>query len=682
MTPAALINKHSRPLLPYTFLRNGLALAAFVCLLVVAVGLRFYDLPGNSVSFDEAVVANNSSGTLSEVVSNTRYSSSSPILYPLALWAVQKVDVSAFSIRVLPAMASVLTVAALLFLLPRAGVSRWAAFLAALLTTLSIAAIEHAQGAREYSIDALLAVLMIAGLLWYLRDGRKVLLCVSLFLAPLLQYGLTLFGVAVMGAAMVLPPRLLVSPESKSHTLSRICNWLKLRIALVWPAVCFLVGCAISYLVTLRYHWAEGGWGGYDFAYYQGAFDVADVLGFAAFRTWDLLNYHLPQVVAIPVVGALALMLMASLKRSRFDAIATLALLAVGIAIFAAMLKLYPLGGIRQNIYLGPVIFLAAGVAVHSMTDSLAALTHRAWLAPALAVAAAGAIALVGVGDIWQDSPYEDRTNFKAVLAFLEEHVEEGDMVYVFPYATPSMKFYQDEKPNSYHYGECWLAFEKCIPEMVGLVVSRPNVPNRIFLVHDRKSIREELELLRAQVSVEHIIGISLMDASTPDLRVRDLFFDERILGRFEDGLDGWLLEGEAVTNHGQNEHYRDQQPISGSAGRGFLTSYHPDKGDRTTGRALSPAFTADSDQYLTFLIAGGMGSGVGLRLLAVGGEAAVWRGEGTERFRRVVYSLAEVAGQRLQLELFDDETGGWGHIMLDDVMLVRRQSEDQSEES
>ena len=159
-----------------------LALAAFVCLLLVAAGLRFYDLPGHSVWYDEVVAANNSSSVLSEVVPNTRYGNSSPILYPLALWAVQKVDISAFSIRVLPATASVLTVAALL-------------------ATLSAAAIEDAQDAREYSIDALLAVLMIAGLLWYLRDGRKALLCLSLFLAPLLQYGLVLFG-----AALILPP--------------------------------------------------------------------------------------------------------------------------------------------------------------------------------------------------------------------------------------------------------------------------------------------------------------------------------------------------------------------------------------------------------------------------------------------------------------------------------------------
>ena len=82
----------------------------------------------------------------------------------------------------------------MLFLLPRLGVARGAAFLAGLLATLSIAAIEHAQDVREYSIDALVALLMVAGLLRYLRDRRTALLCVFLFLAPLLQYGLVLFA--------------------------------------------------------------------------------------------------------------------------------------------------------------------------------------------------------------------------------------------------------------------------------------------------------------------------------------------------------------------------------------------------------------------------------------------------------------------------------------------------------
>ncbi len=155
------------------------------------------------------------------------------------------------------------------------------------------------------------------------------------------------------------------------------------------------------------------------------------------------------------------------------------------------------------------------------------------------------------------------------------------------------------------------------------------------------------------------------------------LYVGEQFIGYFEDGFDGWLPVGEAVVNHAQHEHYKGQQPISGNTGQGFLTSYHPDKGDRVTGRALSPAFTAEPGQYLTFLIAGGEGGGVGLRLLADGDEVAVWRGRNTERFRQIVHPLADVAGERLQLELFDDETGGWGHIMLDHVMLTRRSVED-----
>lgn len=151
----------------------------------------------------------------------------------------------------------------------------------------------------------------------------------------------------------------------------------------------------------------------------------------------------------------------------------------------------------------------------------------------------------------------------------------------------------------------------------------------------------------------------------------------EQFIGNFEDGLDGWLLAGEAITNQTWHEQYQHQTPITGSEGRGFLTSYHPGKGDAATGQARSPVFIPESDHYLVCLIAGGGGTGVGLRLWADEEEIAVWRGEHTEDFELVAYSLAEVAGQRLHLELFDDETGDWGHIMLDHVMLARRDVDD-----
>ena len=155
----------------------------------------------------------------------------------------------------------------------------------------------------------------------------------------------------------------------------------------------------------------------------------------------------------------------------------------------------------------------------------------------------------------------------------------------------------------------------------------------------------------------------------------------EQFLGRFERGMDGWRVEGEAVTNHGQHAFYTGQLPIFGHVGPGFLTSYHPDQGDKTTGTAFSPAFSAQADHSLAFLLAGGSGRNVGLRLLADGEAIAVWHGSGewasvsgerAERFALIVYPLSAVAEKRLQLELFDREPGHGGHIMLDHVMLVR----------
>ena len=457
-----------------------LALAGlFVGLLVVAAGLRFYDLPGNSLSHDEAAAANISRGALSEVIPGTRQGNSSPILYPLALWVVQQVESTPFSVRLLPAAASVLTVAVMLFLLPRLGVSRWVAFLAALLATLSVAAIEQAQDTREYSLDALLAALLIAGLLWYLRDGKKILLCVALFLAPLLQYGLALFGVAVLIAAIILPsPPTFPVPEGNSH-LNRVRNWLKARLALVGPAGCFLAGCVLSYAVTLRYQWRFGPDSYLAEYYYPGKFDAPAIFEFSINGIWRLLTYHLPEGVAIAALVALALLLVATLFRKVQGklperAIAVLFPLCLAISVGAALLGLYPLGDTRQVIYLGPLVFLAVGVVLHCAAESLAGLTRRrwlTWLAPALVVAVAGAIALAGVGDLRQDSPYRTDENIKSVLAVLKERVREDDLVYAGRRVVPALRFYQEERPANYYYGNssCHGSAELCLRDLADL---------------------------------------------------------------------------------------------------------------------------------------------------------------------------------------------------------------------
>ena len=208
--PFSLLSR--RALTPY--------IVAGALIIIAAAGLRFYGLTAEGLSYDEARAANNSRGALSEVLHNTRYENSSPILYPLALWAIQRVNSSPFSVRAAPATASVLTVAAILFLLPRVGMSRRAALVAAILAAASIPAIENAQDVREYSIDALAAALLVYGLLRYLKDGGMKPLSAALFVGPLLQYGLVLFGAATVAAAVFCPP----PPPPPARILARCAS--------------------------------------------------------------------------------------------------------------------------------------------------------------------------------------------------------------------------------------------------------------------------------------------------------------------------------------------------------------------------------------------------------------------------------------------------------------------------
>ncbi len=150
-------------------------------------------------------------------------------------------------------------------------------------------------------------------------------------------------------------------------------------------------------------------------------------------------------------------------------------------------------------------------------------------------------------------------------------------------------------------------------------------------------------------------------------------YIGEQFLGRFERGLDGWRVEGEAVTSRSEYDVYKGKRWNLSRVGPGLLTSYHPRQRDNATGKALSPEFSARAGQHLAFLLAGGSGHDVGLRLLADGEQVAVWRGRDHVRLDLIVYPLTAVADKRLQLELFDDSLDSWGHIMLDHVMLMRK---------
>lgn len=351
------------------------------------------------------------------------------------------------------------TAAVLLFALPRVGVGRRAAFLAALAAALSSVAIERAQDSREYSVDALLAALILFGLLKGLRDGKTAVLCAALFAAPLVQYGLILFGCAILATAalFVQPPRRLSSQDETARrglALGYVSPAARLAVRLLRrrmrrclrsrdaipsekrPSARGVRGRALSGELRRR----RFGSGIRGFSNLGGA-----ELASARFGGGNRAGGGRGGGVR---------------ARARRHGAQT--------AVSAAVLGRYPLGDDRASVYLSPAIFVGFGFGL-SWVIGAAALGRAGRLSPALFAAAAIGRTAVAADDARKSKPYAENWNDEAVLPLLKEHARARDLVYASADIAPNMRFYLDEKPSNFFFWtkRCGAALnDGCVPEI------------------------------------------------------------------------------------------------------------------------------------------------------------------------------------------------------------------------
>lgn len=447
--------------------------AACLILIIVAAGLRFHDLPSNSLRHDEAVAATNTWGTPSQVLENTRSRNSSPILWPLGLWAIQKVESSHISLRIVPAVASMLTVAALVLLLPRVGLRRSSAFLAGVLMAVSTAAIHEAQDVREYSIDVLLATIMLVGALLYLRGKKKWVLLACLFIAPLLQYGLALFGAAVL--VMIVIRGWLGRKEG----ISPGAFLLSFGAA---PVLALASGSILTWAITLRYHgtgWASGGY--LEHYYYQG--DLADVPAVASFvyqQLREMMDYHVETIPTVVVIAIIVTAVILS-KEFRVSGVLILFLSATAMAAISAVVGLYPLGSTRQSLIWSPVILVsfayAASLATERIIQGIPRGTRYSPVSyQAISIAIPLVICAIGFSDMkkYRDV-YTDPEAILPVLKVLDDQREDEDLVLWSRRADSALIYYEGSIPD-------WSRF--CTGKEACLKILRdlPNNVKRIWL--------------------------------------------------------------------------------------------------------------------------------------------------------------------------------------------------------
>lgn len=171
------------------------------------------------------------------------------------------------------------------------------------------------------------------------------------------------------------------------------------------------------------------------------------------------------------------------------------------------------------------------------------------------------------------------------------------------------------------------------------------------------------------QYFVGHFDGKSFtLDPSYPEPQ-KEFVPEGKVISDFEDGYGDWEKIGEAFADAPARGTLANQQAVDGFRGLGLVNTYH--RGDQTRGKLVSPEFEI-THKHLSFLIGGGRHPGrTGICLLVDGRTVRIATGDDAERLSWKSWNVSEFHGRKARIEIFDQETGGWGHINVDHIVLA-----------
>ena len=147
------------------------------------------------------------------------------------------------------------------------------------------------------------------------------------------------------------------------------------------------------------------------------------------------------------------------------------------------------------------------------------------------------------------------------------------------------------------------------------------------------------------------------------------------VLADFEgDSYGDWTTTGEAFGQGPAHGTLPSQQAVSGFLGKGLVNTFLG--GDRPQGTLTSPAFEI-SRKYLNFLIGGGsQADQTCINLLLDGKVVRTATGKDNEKLEGRFWNVEDLQGKTARLEIVDRQSGGWGHLNIDQIELADESSE------
>ncbi|WP_149831066.1 GH32 C-terminal domain-containing protein [Streptomyces tailanensis] len=157
------------------------------------------------------------------------------------------------------------------------------------------------------------------------------------------------------------------------------------------------------------------------------------------------------------------------------------------------------------------------------------------------------------------------------------------------------------------------------------------------------------------------------------------------VLADFEGGTYGdWTATGDAFGTAPATGTLPDQGQVSGFLGDGLANTFL--NGDASTGTLTSPEFTLDK-KHINFLIGGGnhpAGSDnpTAVELLVDGRVVRSATGKDAEALNWASWDVSDLAGKKAQIRIVDNNSGGWGHLNVDHIVLSDAQARRVSQET
>ncbi|WP_017730600.1 glycoside hydrolase family 32 protein [Nafulsella turpanensis] len=152
-----------------------------------------------------------------------------------------------------------------------------------------------------------------------------------------------------------------------------------------------------------------------------------------------------------------------------------------------------------------------------------------------------------------------------------------------------------------------------------------------------------------------------------------------KLFADFEgENYKGWEVEGDAFGEGPVPGTLDRQGKVAGFAGTKLVNSFR--QGDESMGRLLSPAFMINTN-YINFLAGGGKHpEGTAVNLLVDGERVRNATGNNSESLNWVAWNVEELKGKEARLEIVDQVQGGWGHILVDQLIFADAPAENAQE--